>query len=100
MENFGEQQGLYTDAQFASWTQSLQEVAFMTSVSKTLSYGLCNANPDCHDLQEEEHTIGLKYNLDPLEKNRKGIELNELMGTVQKFSYRTFYSDMSISRII
>ena len=58
---------VYTDAQFASWMQNLQEVAFWTSVSRTLSYGLCNANPDCYGYGEE-HTIGLQYNLDPLEK--------------------------------
>ena len=67
VEDFGEQ-GLYTDAQFASWTQSLQEVSFMTALSKILIYGLCNANSDCLGLQEEEHQIGLKYNLNPLEK--------------------------------
>ena len=76
MENFGEQQGLYTDARLALWTQSLQEVAFRTSVTKTLSYGLCNANPDCHEFQEEKHTIGLKYNLNPLVKIEK--EFNKI----------------------
>ena len=28
MDNFGDEQGLYTDTQFASWTQNLQEVTF------------------------------------------------------------------------
>ena len=38
VEEFGVKKGLYTDAQFASWIQSLQEVSFRTTVSKTLSY--------------------------------------------------------------
>ena len=52
------------------------EVAFKRSLSKTISYGLCNINPDCHGLQEEEHTIGLKYDLNPLEEIDK--EFNKM----------------------
>ena len=92
MENFGEQQGLYTDAQFSSWAQSLQEVAFRMSVSKTLSYGFCNDNPDCHGLQDEDHTIGLKYNLNPLEKIEK--EFNKMNLWEQFESFLTEYSTM------
>ena len=40
------------------------------------SYGLCNANPHQHGVQEEEHQIGLKYNLNPLEKIEK--EFNKI----------------------
>ena len=85
VEDFGEQQGLYTDAKFASWTQSLQEVSFRTAVSKTLSYGLCNANPDYHGLQEEEHQIGLKYNLNPLEKIEKEFNKMNLLEQFKSF---------------
>ena len=59
MENFGDKEDWYKNAQFTSWTQNLQEVAFWTSVSRTLSYGLCNANPEHHGFGEE-YTIGLQ----------------------------------------
>ena len=60
------------------------------AISKTLSYGLCNANPDCHGLQEEEHQIGLKHNLNPLEKIEK--EFNKMNLWEQYESFLTEYS--------
>ena len=41
------------------------------TTSQSTVYGLCNANPDCHGLQKEEHQIGLKYDLNHLDKKEK-----------------------------
>ena len=82
------------------WLYPIGWTGGLVSDTKILSYEICNTNPDCHGLQEEEHQIGLKYNLSPLEKIEKGVQQDELVVTIQKFSCRIVYSDKSISRII
>ena len=57
----------------------------MTAKSKTLSYGLCNTIPKGHGLQEEEHQIGFKYNLNPLGKIEKEFNKMNLWEQFESF---------------